>query len=263
MKKIVLYGLLLFLTAGCDVSYNLTVKNDVFIEETNISYTDPNSEEYIYESTLNDVFKINSDRLFPMYYAAEGNDIGQDNLENSTNDSSYDSSYDETKLYNINYDDKIFSIKGKFNINNYYKSNIIRQCAYMRVTKTDDLISYSIENINDCFKYHELLKNLTVNLTIDKEVMYNNADSVSNNVYTWSFNNTSTNNIVFYYKQPSNLSDDIFDKEYDKKTENNEEQSYEGLNEKQNNIIVVIVVISFFVSLVIILYFKTKMKKRS
>ena len=173
MKKniFVLFILILF-TTGCTCSYNLTIENDDFKES--ITITGENSDEI---KNINQKWQIPTDKN--NYY------LGDEDIDYSSLNDIYKYTFNNNKLTLYN---------------DFKKSTFVNSTAVSICYKTFNMTNYekntiiSTNNIADCFDAYPNLTNILVNITMDKKVTSNNADSVNGNTYTWKINRNNYKN---------------------------------------------------------------------
>ena len=171
-KKICLLLFILLLTTGCSCQYNLKIDGNVYKEA--IYITGSNSEEI---DNLNQKWQIPINK--ENYY------IG----DKDTNYSSFDSVYD----YKLNNNTLKFS--HDFNRDEFTNSTAVSICyKTITITNYEGNIIISTSNIAECFNSYPSLSNLLINITVDKSVSNNNADSVNGNTYTWKLNRDNYKN---------------------------------------------------------------------
>ncbi len=165
-KRILLTIILLLLTTGCTCEYNLIIDGNIYKEK--ITIIGETSEEI---ANFNNEWKVPIDKEeYDMNAGLDGND------EINTNIYKYNLS--GNKL-NFNYD---------FNGNQFSKSTAVYNCYNkLTVTKYNNTTIISTSSNIDCFNKYPNLNTLKINIKVDREVISNNADSVSGNTYTWNF----------------------------------------------------------------------------
>lgn len=180
MKKNLYLLLILFLlfTTGCSCQYNLIIENDIYKEE--IKLIGENNDEI---NSFNNDWKISIDK-------EEFNHPGDPESEPSITKGTY--------TYKLSGNTLTFT--NDFTIDNYPNSSAVSACyRQLTVEKYNDSIIISSSPEIDCFNRYPPLNELTVNITVDTQVISNNADSVNNNTYTWNLtrnNNKKAINIV-------------------------------------------------------------------
>ena len=205
-KKSLLIFVILLFTTGCTCEYNLTINNDTFNES--VQLIGENSEEI---TSFNNKWEIPVDK----------------NEFNRPGDTESNPSVGGTYKYNLSNSNLVFT--NNFTIENYSDSSAVSVCyKTLKVGRYDSSIIISSSNEVDCFNRYPTLNKVTINVTIDKPVISNNADSVNGKTYTWHINKNDNNkpiNIVIDDKDKSaNMStnnktqDDVQKKDKDKYT---------------------------------------------
>lgn len=162
MKKTLFLIFCLFLLTGCDVQYNLTIKNNSYDERAVVSLT---SEDPEYAGISN--YK---ESKIPIY-----NEVGTDEYYASSLKEYADHS-DVTYHYKQNSD----GIKKSYFINSCFSD--------FDIDNDDDNINLSGSGFN-CIELDDGFKvnSVEINITTKLDVLENNADSVNGNTYTWKF----------------------------------------------------------------------------
>ena len=176
MKKYLIIIIFLLLLTGCDVTYNITVDNN--IEE------------------LTNFYFEESDYNYDTYY----DDYGGDNLPSYSNinefvDSifnknylAFDGNFNNQELYNVQRINNGISLNYSYKYENFDKSSILNYCGdIVEYQAVNDIVNISVIDFSNCFLqvYGSHLNNLTINVKSDLKVLENNADEVNGNVYTW------------------------------------------------------------------------------
>lgn len=177
MKKILL-TICIFLLAGCDVTYNLTIGNSSVIESSNF-YLENNKEN----SSIIDGYAA-SDYL--AYYDM---------------DSLKDNNYFLKKISDKN--GIGINLKYNYKKNKYQYSSLLDMCYYKKsFDSNDDYVLFYTEGGARCFYQdgEEVLDSLTINIKTDLKGVENNADSVKGNVYTWKLNKDNFEDKDIYLK---------------------------------------------------------------
>lgn len=176
-KKIIVLIIMLLLTTGCTCEYNLNIDGNTYKEEINILGTD--SEE---------INNFNNDWKVPVDKDEYNNISGEPGTEIKINGDTY--------TYKISGNNLIFSYD--FTRNRLNNSTAISNC-YDKATiqSYENSIVISTSNKVSCFDKYPTLTMVKVNITTDKNVTSNNADSVNGNTYTWNLtkNNSSDKSI--------------------------------------------------------------------
>lgn len=173
MKKkiyIICLFILIILCSGCTPEYSIEIKNNKITEKLSISNI---SNEY----TLQD---------FPNMYSI----------------------LDEEEEYLRTYENNIVNYKYTYNFSNFYKSRIIKYC-YNAFNLVKDKDAYLLQTGNE-FKCYPLqlsdfdireYEKLTIKIKItDYEVIENNADEISNDIYIWNINKDNYSSKVISIK---------------------------------------------------------------
>lgn len=174
MKKRILLLTFILLLTGCKAEYNLNIIDDDFEEKINI--TIPKSDKNQID-----------------YYTENDELIG------------------ENIIYNKNIKDnginKMFIYSHKYTLKEYQNRN--NPCfANSKISEEDGYYSiYASDFV--CFKSFDVqAKEYKINIKTNYNVINENADKKSNNIYTWNFNenNFKNKNIIFQYtKQKKSL----------------------------------------------------------
>lgn len=161
MKRKILCLLLLIFLTGCSTEYNLEFKDGKFKDNVKIGQFDSN--------------KIGDfDTLEPVATYVDK----------------------ETQYYALNYKDNYLYLNHEYTINDYKKAAALIEC-FDKYEITDDEKYYYIHASGEfkCLSYLGYKNDsVKVNFTTDLKVESNNADSISNNVYTWTFNDNNYKN---------------------------------------------------------------------
>lgn len=172
-KRIFIMIIALLFATGCTCEYNLKIDGDTYKEQIKLVST--NQEE---ASLFNKDWEIPANK--------EQSNIGEDP---STTDLNINNIYKYNLLNNtltFNYD---------FSQNKYQSSLAVAKCYNnLTVTNYENSIIISTPSKAICFDNYPSLDNVIVNITVDKKVISNNADSISGNVYTWKLNKNNASN---------------------------------------------------------------------
>ena len=167
---------ILFLT-GCSCEYNLTINDNNYKE--NIRIIADNEEEISY---INYNWKIPTDK-------DEYNLVG---------DTGTNPNY-KSDLYDYKINNNILTFDYNFNKSSYINSSAVSVC-YDRLNienhKNALIIATSIKA--NCFEKQPGLNKITINITVDKEVISSNSDEINGKTYTWYItkNNYSNKSIT-------------------------------------------------------------------
>lgn len=171
MKKKVLMLLSIVLLSGCTAEYNLEFKDDVFYEVIEGTVNNDEIEEEVEGRT-----DVN-----PIYY----NLYIEDNPLISSSEEVYNKQIidiENGKKFNFSY-----AYDGNFD-----KAKVINYCFEENIFEEDDEFYY----INLSGKFGCLYSDeLKINVTSDKAVLENNADSIKNNTYSWTINEDNVDDV--------------------------------------------------------------------
>ena len=224
MKKIklILIIIVMFLLSGCEANYSLYIDKDVFNETTTVLANSGELNAYDSQTYLTMKQKID------LYYKKYVDIVYQNPYYNP---------YLDDPQKGINYYNKELINNGKgygfkysynFNKENYLNSNIIN--TFFKNNNSvlnDNKYTLNVYTFNGFERYNDLTQ-VTINITTDLEVKKSNADSVYNNVYTWTITKDDALNKKIYLEL-------VNINKLDKKTE--------------NKIIIIIILLIFIVGL--------------
>lgn len=224
MKKIklILIIMVMFLLSGCEANYSLYIDKDVFNETTTVLANSGELNAYDSQTYLTMKQKID------LYYKKYVDIVYQNPYYNP---------YLDDPQKGINYYNKELINNGKgygfkysynFNKENYLNSNIIN--TFFKNNNSvlnDNKYILDVYTFNGFERYNDLTQ-VTINITTDLEVKKSNADSVYNNVYTWTITKDDALNKKIYLEL-------VNINKLDKKTE--------------NKIIIIIILLIFIVGL--------------
>ena len=266
MKKIILLIAILFLVSGCSIEYNIEIIDENIIEDIDVFTSDmanldiPQENYYSrsYRNIFDDMFNSNAmayfnDPNFQLYY--EGI---------QPNVSYYDKSLiNESNRYGVNF-------SYRFTFNDYYRSSAIKSCFEdFTMIKNEDM--YSLKTNNKCklFDAYTLLDSVSINIVTDYDIIYNNADVVNGNTYTWNItrdNYTNKSISMWFDTIPDDLSN--FDSnnvpsEDDpnsniEEEETTQEEESNTLSSKQTNLIIIGAISIFVIIFVVVIVVKKK-----
>ena len=241
IKKIIgLIGVVLLLT-GCTVDYNLNIKANGIDEEIILNDTNIHLQPY---SAYYDVDSFS---------------------ETGTK-------FDDIDYYNESIDNNSVIFSYNFGWNDYYRSRAVRTCLNTHSISEGDnntLILNTSVGLS-CFNQYPNMSKLNINITLDinyYEMISSNADSSSNNTYTWvvDANNYDTKYIqlVFGYKKVD-IDPSIIDPGNNKQNnENEKDKNIEKIKEVANNNFWLVITGSFIVMIIgIFIVIKVKSRKR-
>ena len=170
-QLILILIIFVFSSTGCDAKYEMEIKNSKITENISVSIPSKYTEKEINENI--DYFGINSDSAYNQEIAKKEKD-------------------------------SIISLSGKkLKISDFFDSSdsFINKC-YNKVSFILEDGKYYIGTSKGfkCLTYEYMeLDSVSISIKTYHKVYDNNADKVSNNVYTWNINkdNISINNILF------------------------------------------------------------------
>ncbi len=236
MKKKFLLLITIIMLTGCDIEYNLTIKDNTLSEETNFKVS---FEEYQNDGRIKELYD------YPHSIYISENIPEEDGIKIVEDFTYYEKNIiNSNGYYNILY-------KANYEKNNYIESRLLNTAFTSSNIEINSIngriIGRDLSLFNNYQSYD--INKLTVNIAIEDiyQVKNHNANNVKNNVYTWIF-----------YSDTKQYQDIIF--EYEKKKtiiQNNEtdepDLSVSTPNNKLNNyglyiflvILVIIVIIGY------------------
>lgn len=177
-RKLILMVLIIFLSTGCTVQYNLNITEDEMAEDINV--------------------KVAQATLTPQ----DKNALIQNKNQAYINTTEY---YDVTpsedeEYFNVNY-------KYTHKANRLENGKLLNWCYHTRqITRTNKEIIISTEGPFDCLnkESRNRVDNAEINITTKLKVIKNNADKVTGNTYTWLVdeNNYQNKPIYIHLKMP-------------------------------------------------------------
>ena len=201
--KLYILLVMIFFITGCSCNYNPKIDGDDYLEET-VLYADDSTEATYFNrkweiAVDKDEYNIGIDEESDMTpvgtsyeYSLEGNTL---TFNNTFSKSEYGNSTAASICYN------------RLAITNYSQSTVI-----------------STNSQVNCFDKYPTLIKVTINITVDRPVISNNADSINGSTYTWELNKESKNKAI------NLVLDDSASQE--NKSDNNTDNSN---NSKRNN----------------------------
>ena len=232
--KVICLMLLVLLLCGCSVTYDLDV--DDFTEIIEVVPNNDNDRTYLNYYGLNDPAMI-GDYDFP----EDGSRL------------------DGVEYYSYNRQGDSLLATYKFGIDNYHLSRAANFCFPSLLFIKEENIRINTLNKFECFNQEPNLDKVTINITVPYDVVYNNADSVNGNIYTWVFEREgSLKSIDIEYKNPNYNKTDNNNKKNNGSSKQNTEDTDKN---KQNNIIYILLIGGlFFISIFGIIMFTNKKK---
>lgn len=196
MKKIFLLLFVLLFT-GCDVVYNLDIDNN-FLESSEFFMEESDNAAYN-EFPKGVVQRIagNLDELINKYYS--------ENYSAMVNPLFSNEYYKKEKLS----DNKGIKLYYDFTPENYKYSFLVDYCfENISIKKNKKDLILNLKNSSNCFfDIYDRINSIRVNIKTDYEVIDNNADKVSNGVYSWFLSNSSDEKIYMKIKMPDDIKD--------------------------------------------------------
>lgn len=187
-RKFVILFLLILFTTGCDVTYNLKVTDDKFQESIffNAEVTENYSKEYLFNQ-YKEEYPIFIDQEY-MYYDPY-------------------SKNEEFEYYKKNYSEQengyLFNYQASYDYDDFNRArsiNTFYDTIGIGFINTEDYYYLSMRDIL-IFNYDNNINSVTINIDFnDLEVISSNADSYSNNVYTWYITRDNPKSINVSYK---------------------------------------------------------------
>lgn len=191
MKKIILILPLLFILSGCTAEYNVEIYNDRYIENIKVEELNPsNFDDYKEGYTIRNLLK---------------EEYNRDN-------------YYYKKKFIEDSNRLLLKYNSDFSLDTYSTSSVARECyEYFNVLEkgTTTIISTSIKNT--CLDDYVWLDKLVINVKTNHVVKKNNADSVENGVYTWTFDRSNYKEKGIYFEFSDEKYVFNYDNEYTKK----------------------------------------------
>jgi hypothetical protein len=188
MKKVKLISLILavFLLCGCNVTYDLKISAGTSNEETIYLYDveDQNTRE-LYSSLLTEKTVVDKNDLPKGDYVDIP--VGAEFYEKTE--------YRENGNYGVKFYHSFTDVA-------YRNSNALSKCVdVMSINSSDNIVRLNFSGFK-CFKNYSDLTNVRVNITVDRNVMYSNADMIDGETYIWIINSANYNSkrVTLYYK---------------------------------------------------------------
>lgn len=186
-KKLFLMFFILFFT-GCDVVYNIEIKDGIVKESTNFNIEE--SDNIVTNPSLDGASE--PEQTFDEFVA---NYYNEDYF-------AFYNKFSDDKLYTKKYleKDNVLKLSYSYNLSNYSDSSLLHSC-FDKISIKDEAksLTLSYEGSNGCFSQDSYgrFKNLTVNIKPDGNVIKSNADNVSGGIYTWKLSKKDGNRNIF------------------------------------------------------------------
>lgn len=255
-RKILILIPLLFILCGCTAEVNIEIDDKKINEIVSI---DAYSDGYYTKNQLLTAFR----KYIPIYEETTIVDTMPDEKVNGVlyynrTEKDLGSGYRFTYDYNFNFDNykKARTVKGAFKSSN------------IQYNKKDQEILVSTDNSEILyFNQYPSLTKISINIKSKYKVKESNADSVTNNVYTWNFDKNTKKNIYMLLdttistpNQEDNSSNDTNENKTSKKNNEVEEESEFIKFINEHPIIVAIASVTLFIIVVSIVSKLTKNK---
>lgn len=181
--KIFILIFLLLCVTGCSANYDIEIYNDQVKENMQFVELDSSvwDSEVQYGLTYRNLLEASINYPYPAFddtVVDEDDTIKLDGVEY----------YDNTLISdNLKLGQKLKY--GKFTLDNFSKSSIVKKCyQYFSIKEEEDniIISTSLENL--CFEEYPILDSITINLKTNHKVVSSNSNSVNGYHYTWNIN---------------------------------------------------------------------------
>ena len=244
IRKILFTLAVIVLITGCEATYNLDV-SDEFFENTIIKATNNQDIEMIKNVSKNT----------PAYMT--------DSFDPEDTDF-----YDDVEYYTYSYlDNNTLSISYRFG-NNYNLSTIANQSMPKLEVNVGKTIRLHATGDFDCFNTYESLEKLTINIKVPYEIVYENADFNSDDVYTWVIRRDELSSTIdIEYKNPDYKENEKPESHNNKSSngdKNNQDNNPKNNNSsKSDNIYLFLLSGLFFIALFGIIIFINKFKKNN
>lgn len=201
-KKIFMLLLLLFMTTGCSIDYELSIKDGKYEEkinsiETNQIYFDNNNDNVVPARELKDFYLK---QPIPLSKSTTVLDDGMGKLENANYYSVSDISNDKQIGLHFN---------GTFDSKSYSNSSMINYGynRFLKATMNGNTILSTGEKLK-LFEQYSNLENVNVKITTDYNVVKHNADKVDGNTYIWKVNQKNYKDKSIYFEFNSSVDEE-------------------------------------------------------
>lgn len=242
MKKCLILLFMLFVITGCKANVHVTIDKSEVTEKINI---------YAGNSTTYNDIRTGGSFPVPLYYDQKLKDpIWMPNRNKESGVSYYDTQF--------NSNSNIINASGRFNIKDYNRSMLVRNCfeLFNVITESDGSVIFSTSKGVACD-----VSNFSIIVDTPYKVVTNNAHKVDtqNNIYTWNVTDSNFDTVSVFMQID-------FSKKYNGKeeTNSNEENTYYEENEKKNSSNFALVYLIIGIPLLILIIFGVLMlnKKR-
>lgn len=242
-KKFLVVTLLVVFLTGCEATYDLDV-SDGFLESTTAIPT-----------TADDLYMI-------LNYSTNIPAFTTDSFDPEDDDV-----YEDVEYYNYSYiNNESLNLNYKYN-DKYKLSTIAKQTLPNLTVSSDKTVRIHASGDLNCFKQYDALEKVTINIKVPYEIVYQNADYVNNDVYTWvvTKDDLSTTIDIEYnnpeYKGKENPVDPNNNDDPNNKNDEPKNDSKSKKSKKADNTYVLLLSGLFFIALFGIIIFVNKFKK--
>lgn len=167
-KKIFILIMILFLTTGCDTTYNFILDEETITESLQIINKD--------KSTWND---------FKLFRDGKSNDVYAVHLYETDR-------YDRDDELGVTYSEDMSFINYIHSLSMvYYGIELMGEANY---NYDDEKIVLEINSLDRIYAKYETLKNLTIKVQTNHEIISHNADEIKNNAYYFYITKENANN---------------------------------------------------------------------
>lgn len=246
-KKILGLVVLIFLTSGCTIEYNLSIdKDNNLVENFNIEVyasNDMTTDDLYYFYT--EEYPIYNDEEF-MYY---------DPLSKNEDYTYYDKSYQAV----VN--GYIFRYQAEFSFEDYLRARSVNT-AFTNFSRgyleSEDCYYLSASSTN-LFTYNANLERIIIHITFEgATVLSNNADSVSGNTYTWTLERDDDQTVNIRYQLDE---EDDNNEQPDQPSDPSNNDGNQGVEEEKNNlfdyILLGAILVLFFIAIIGLIKYKS------
>ena len=157
MKKLILC-LIILLCCGCDVNYEIYIKDNNISEKFNIIYNNMNEEDK--QKIKNEIFiSLESDPY----------------IQNSN--------FTFNESYN-----NIFNYENNYSFNDYNQSFLLNECfKNVKLNNNNGILSIKLDSFS-CYENYDELDTINVTVITDLDIFDSNYDENINNRYIWNIN---------------------------------------------------------------------------
>lgn len=190
-KKIILLFVMMLITSGCEIEYNLEINGDNYNENTTVIGNTLDASENLTELKS----KVLYDEYMPKPIPLFNDSVIQSESNEPIEGVLY---YEKEDLA----DENIVGVQfnGTFDSNNINNSTIINY-AYgnFEIIDNENQIAITTDKKFKLFDQQPNLDKVIINIKTNYKVIESNADEVNNNIYTWNINKNN------YTDKPINI----------------------------------------------------------